>query len=570
MDGKDATENPQSQIREEGAHHGGDVVIEEDPSWIWMTNIWHESSDCGPAWELMYTHKFPGQITHTSLSRRKNEDEDQGAEKESIRLAIVYKVVRDEHVAYHSRVYHFGIYETRTELEECNVGFLETCHVHAPFVSFDYILPGSTPFKDVSLEHDMILYSRLIDTAAFRSLKLPVLQPGATSPEHPYALGSGVPGPSLSCRERKNMPYRMSYLSKIPSDSDESDDFHVMMGQVQEYAHRWEYSVSIATEVAEAITRNKMWLTEQQWPVRQFPSLTQENDMINDEPHTYGVSIQKPYIGWAISHWRSVKSADGSSIHIPLKDVVMTLDTKRFLNLESDHLHVNGQDKQQRQLPQKRKFGAEYYLIPSSNFREQWIESSIDIGSLDTIDTIQGVINNAADVMALKTARNSILVLKRHINKSSTDGDDLDTQKGRRWHLSMVLSDSLYDPALGNMERREVLAMKIVGVEVPVLENVDGEVLSESRTEEGEVQSWTEEGHGARTKKQENDPSGPGQTLTRVHNILFLTYGDGRLDAYDLNRATELSSFVKFLKAKYPVVIGMLAVVITFVINEAR
>ncbi|KAK3821370.1 MAG: hypothetical protein J3Q66DRAFT_151039 [Benniella sp.] len=220
MDGKGASEDPHSQIREEGAHHGGDVVIEEDPSWIWMTNIWHESSECGPghlrqyrrrldhallnddstSWELMYTHKFPGQITHTSLSRRKNEDEDQGAEKESIRLAIVYKVVRDEHVAYHSRVYHFGIYETRTELEECNVGFLETCHVHAPFVSFDYILPGSTPFKDVSLEHDMILYSRLIDTAAFRSLKLPVLQPGATSPEHPYVLDSGVPGPSLSMK----------------------------------------------------------------------------------------------------------------------------------------------------------------------------------------------------------------------------------------------------------------------------------------------------------------------------------------------------------------------------------
>jgi hypothetical protein len=82
----------------------------------------------------------------------------------------------------------------------------------------------------------------------------------------------------------------------------------------------------------------------------------------------------------------------------------MTLDTKRFLNLESDHLHVNGQDKQQRKLPQKRKLGAEYYLIPSSNFKEQWIESSIDIGSLDTIDTIQGVISDAADVMALKTA----------------------------------------------------------------------------------------------------------------------------------------------------------------------
>jgi hypothetical protein len=63
--------------------------------------------------------------------------------------------------------------------------------------------------------------------------------------------------------------------------------------------------------------------------------------------------------------------------------------------------------------------------------------------------------------------------------------------------------------------------MKIVGVEVPVLENVDGEVLSESRTEEGEVQGWTEEANGARTKKQESDPSrGPDQTLTRVHNIL--------------------------------------------------
>jgi hypothetical protein len=58
--------------------------------------------------------------------------------------------------------------------------------------------------------------------------------------------------------------------------------------------------------------------------------------------------------------------------------------------------------------------------------------------------------------------RNSILVLKRHINKSSTDGDDLDTQKGRRWQLSMVLSDSLYDPALGNMERRVRLSVVVV------------------------------------------------------------------------------------------------------------
>lgn len=69
----------------------------------------------------MYTHRFPGPITHSSLSKHliplSNEDGDQGFEGESIRLAIVYKVVQNEQVAYHSRVYHFGIYDTRTELQ---------------------------------------------------------------------------------------------------------------------------------------------------------------------------------------------------------------------------------------------------------------------------------------------------------------------------------------------------------------------------------------------------------------------------------------------------------------------
>lgn len=60
--------------------------------------------------------------------------------------------------------------------------------------------------------------------------------------------------------------------------------------------------------------------------------------------------------------------------------------------------------------------------------------------------------------------------------------------------------------------------MKIVSVEVPVLEDVAGEVPPERGTE-GEAQGW-KEGHGIRTKKQESDPSGPAQTLTRVHNIL--------------------------------------------------
>lgn len=65
----------------------------------------------------MYTHRFPGPITHSSLSKYKKAREVQGTERELVRLAIVYKVVRNEHVAYHSRVYHFGIYDTRTELQ---------------------------------------------------------------------------------------------------------------------------------------------------------------------------------------------------------------------------------------------------------------------------------------------------------------------------------------------------------------------------------------------------------------------------------------------------------------------
>lgn len=569
--------------------YSAEDTIESDQSWIWMTNIWHEGSECGPGhlrqyrrrldhmladdnptpWELMYTHRFPGPITHSSLSRHitpsLNEDRNDGVE--SIRLAVVYQVSQNEQVAYHTRVYHFGIYDTRTELQECGATSSETCHAREPFVSFDYILAGSTRLKDFRLEHDTILYSRLSDTAAFRSLRLPTLKPGDTSPDRPFALNSGVPGPSLSCRERKNMPYRMSYLAKVTPNS-ESDTLHVMMGQVQDYTHSWDYQLSIATEATELMTGNKKWLTEQQW-LRQHPSLIQENDMINDETHTYGVSIQKPFI---------VKSVDGSSIHIPIKDHVITLDTRRTLTPENDDSHVNSDDRRHRS--QNRKPGAEHYLVPSSNFKEQWIESLIDMGSLETIDTIQGVISDATDMMALKTTRNGILVLKRDVDKSSTDGTvvtDTGTRKDKRWQLSMVLSDSLYDPAIGNMERQEVLGMKIVSVEVH--EKVDESVTA------GEGEGESQE-HESIAKNQQNDLSGLGHvptpapaeggdeesqaSKTRIHNILFLVYGSGRVVAYDLNQAMELSSFVMFLRVKYPVVIGMLAVVIAFVINEAR
>lgn len=66
----------------------------------------------------MYTHKLPGPITHSSLSRRVTTQDKDGAnhKTESIRLAVVYKVVEDEHAAYHSRVYHFGVYQEHADL----------------------------------------------------------------------------------------------------------------------------------------------------------------------------------------------------------------------------------------------------------------------------------------------------------------------------------------------------------------------------------------------------------------------------------------------------------------------
>jgi len=93
----------------------------------------------------MYTHRFPGVITHTSLSKRvlpetttnnagkEAQDAQQQQQqqrsttttppsssgqsgRESIRLAVVYKVVQAEHVTYHTRVYHFGVFQRHTGL----------------------------------------------------------------------------------------------------------------------------------------------------------------------------------------------------------------------------------------------------------------------------------------------------------------------------------------------------------------------------------------------------------------------------------------------------------------------
>jgi hypothetical protein len=46
----------------------------------------------------------------------------------------------------------------------------------------------------MTLEKNM---TRLFDTNEFRRLKLPHLQEGATTPERPYTLTSGTPGPVI-------------------------------------------------------------------------------------------------------------------------------------------------------------------------------------------------------------------------------------------------------------------------------------------------------------------------------------------------------------------------------------
>lgn len=188
------------------------------------------------AWEHMYTHSLPGPIVHASLSKRVFPNRRKTAQKSStvtdengttastsnrevVRLAVVFKVVQNEHVTYHSRIYHFGVLHAGKKVElraDCgSMSSDETCHSQLPFQSFDYVLPGSTAIKDFSLEHDSLLYSRLSDTASFRSLPLPRLQPGATSPEKPYPLTSGSPGPAVECNEKRNAPYRMSFLTQL-------------------------------------------------------------------------------------------------------------------------------------------------------------------------------------------------------------------------------------------------------------------------------------------------------------------------------------------------------------------
>ncbi|KAF9189277.1 hypothetical protein BGZ51_009724 [Haplosporangium sp. Z 767] len=312
------------------------------------------------------------------------------------------------------------------------------------------------------------------------------------------------------------------------------------MGQVHQYRDNWEYQLSIATEATEVLSGHKKWLTEQQWPTRRYESQVQENDMINDEPVVYGVSVQTPYI---------VKSADGSSIHIPIKNVIKSLETKRLSYLEDilneldsfdperaqsirelvGHQHPHRAPSSKDQRSQKVKLETERYVIPSPSLKEKWIESHIDIGSLDSIDTEQGAINDATDIMALKTTRNGVLILKRNVDKTIL------TRPPSHWSVSMVMNDEFYNPLLGMAAEREVLAMKIVRVPLPAQRETKEEEQNLNAKNEDDLDRLS------KTKTQETD---------EAHGNLPPTLRNSEPPTRNI--------------------LCMLAVVVAFVINEAR
>ncbi|KAF8942690.1 hypothetical protein BGZ47_006219 [Haplosporangium gracile] len=568
------------------------------------------------AWELMYAHRFPGVITHTSLSKRvfpeattgsSDQDDQQNPStdnspppsaprgREVTRLAIVYRVVQEEHVSYHTRVYHFGVFQHHAELKVCEPLTTSTCHTHAPFLNFDYVLPGSTPIKDFSLEHDMIYYSRLFDTNEFRRLKLPRLQKDATTLERPFTLTSGAPGPVMANKDKKSVQYRQSFLAKVPSVT--GRDPQVLVGQVNVYQLQWTYQMSIATETTEAMTGHKRWHsdTERMYP---FKLPYQENDF-NDETTNYGVPVQKPYL---------IKSADGSSIHIPIANMVASFEIDRPAPAphqqqreRSDHRKgdqsegpqnadkpsssssspnartqrvapggANYYNPQQQHQQQHNEFGYPQHMSIGERLRSKgapksrhWIISNIDVGAMDTINTELGTVNDANDILALKTTLNGIVILRRGL---------LGFPKGyvySSWRLSMIMND--YNPDDGDTKAREVLAMKIITmpalppapVSEPESDAQPGQqehANAEGGKGKGDLQDAT-----ATNAKPDHHVASPG-----FRNILLMVFGDGRVVGYDLDQVTETSSALEFLREKYPAVIGMLVVVATFVINEAR
>ncbi|KAG0270116.1 hypothetical protein DFQ27_000417 [Actinomortierella ambigua] len=513
----------------------------KEQPWAWLTMIQHESDTCSPgvvyqygrplesvlrpgddnSWKLLYTHKLPGSIIHTSVSRRlvplskeirarrlkeraerltdtTRESALHGDAREAIRLAVLYKVVQDETAAYYLRVYHFGRFQPADKpLQDDCGGQKSDCYQHDPFVFFDYKLPGSMPFKDFVLEHDTIIYTRANDPYMFRFLKLPNLKVGATSQNQPYELANGSTGPKQACKDVLNLVYRTSDLALVPKSNPKEEGFGVLLAQVHEHSQGWTYETNIA----------KMD-SSNQWTVVQgsayHPEKIQETDSIYEETTSY---VQpKPD---------------------PLIDIIQTLDPSI---LAQRYAGMQRQGNQQSQ-PQQ------HYLIDRVTF--------------DVMDPNLGALSDDRTVMGLKTKRNNVLILKQIPMRP-----DLEVPSSQPWRMAMVLSDEnyLYTPT-PHRYKREVRAMRIFQVPRSQLHTRSDESDTTAKDDPNESRSSTEQRGGV------EDP---------LQRILLMAFGDGHLVAYNLDEATPSSSTWTFIQEKYQVVIGMFAVVIVFVINEAR
>ncbi|KAF9437660.1 hypothetical protein BGZ76_011701 [Entomortierella beljakovae] len=537
----------------------GSTNIRTDPStedWIWMTNVYLSDGDCGPAWELMYTHKFPGIITHTSLSRRLIQDPQSNKDlkgvdttstsatsRESIRLAVVYKTVQDEKVTYYSRVYHLGYFQN----QGCKL-HSENCQEHESFLSFDYVLPGSTPIKDFTLEHDKIIYSRIDDTVLFRSIKLPKLELESTSFENPHVLTSGTPGSSIDCKKKRLVPFRRSYLDLIPNGSESSED-RVMIGQVLDNEHEHDWTYRIESEALDNDASNKKWNPDT-LDFRFNKVSIQEPDTIDEEPHTYGVPIQKPF---------SIRSINRNSVHIPVANRIVTLETTRTL-----YSNINPDDSASKDDGGRENHGSskppQLKHKPAENqvSRNPWSVSFVeDTSSTNSMEAEYGVISDGEDVLVLKTTRNALLILKRSITSLTQTGEHT------KWRLSMVMNDEQFNFLESPMDRklRGVKAMKIVKAPVVVNTEHENDPSPVPRNEDPDSHDQSLNGQ----EITENYES-----MTEMHNILVIVYGDGRTYGYDLDHVEGSSPTVQFIEERLPVVIGMIIVVIAFVINELR
>ncbi|KAF9974993.1 hypothetical protein BGZ73_001486 [Actinomortierella ambigua] len=549
----------------------------KEETWAWLAMIQHESDTCSPGvvyqygrpldsilyendskWQLLYTHKLPGSIIHTSVSRRlvplseetrarrrkERAENPASATRESTlhddarevsRLAVLYKVVQDESATYYLRMYHFGRFQPASQpLQDDCSGQRSDCHQHDPFVFFDYELPGSMPFKDFRLEHDTILYTRANDPHMFRYLRLPNLKVGATSPSQPYKLASGNSGPKQACKDVLNLIYRTSDLALVPKSHSNDETFSVLLTHVHEDNQGWTYGRSVAS-----MDSNNQWTVEQA-PIRRPERLHQESESLYEETTSYLPPKPDPLI---------VRSLDGKVLLLPYKNEIQTMDPSSSAP-KSEGTRGDGNQQMQQQaahgVANRRK----------QETRSKWQYHLIDRVAFDVMDPDLGALSDDQTIMALKTKRNNVLILRQ-----VQLWPGLDVQPNQGWRMTMVLSDENYLFTLApHRYKREVRAMRILQVPRSKLRTLEN--MSDTTAGDLNHSNGSHEAH---------QPTGQeGDAKDALQRILLMAFGDGHLVVYNLDEATPSSSMWTFIQEKYQVVIGMLAVVIVFVINEAR